>query len=108
MDGKLRVDRAVVRREARFDGKFLLRSSDDRLSAEEIALGYKALYEAERGWRDMKSTILPDGALGHIDFIVRKVRDHLFAMSCDHAGALFYCPTCGTRMAGPNRAISPR
>lgn len=56
-DGKLRIDRAVVRREAHFDGKFLLRSSDERLSAEDIALGYKALYEAERGWRDMKSTI---------------------------------------------------
>jgi len=45
------------RQEAHFDGKFLLRSSDERLSAEEIALGYKALYEAERGWRDLKSTI---------------------------------------------------
>ena len=56
-DAKLRVDKAVVAREAHFDGKFLLRSSDERLSAEEIALGYKSLYEAERGWRDLKSTI---------------------------------------------------
>jgi len=56
-DAKLRIDKAAVTREAHFDGKFLLRSSDERLSAEEIALGYKALYEAERGWRDLKSTI---------------------------------------------------
>jgi hypothetical protein len=56
-DAKLRVDKAAVAREAHFDGKFLLRSSDERLSAEEIATGYKALYEAERGWRDLKSTI---------------------------------------------------
>lgn len=56
-DHKLRVDKARVAREAHFDGKFLLRSSDERLSAEEIATGYKALYEAERGWRDLKSTI---------------------------------------------------
>ena len=56
-DGKLRIDKASIRQEAHFDGKFLLRSSDERLSAEEIALGYKALYEAERGWRDLKSTI---------------------------------------------------
>ena len=56
-DAKLRIDRAAVRREAHFDGKYLLRSSTARLSAEDIALGYKALYEAERGWRDMKSTI---------------------------------------------------
>jgi hypothetical protein len=56
-DGKLRIDRTAVRREAHFDGKYLLRSSDEHLDAEDIALGYKALYEAERGWRDMKSTI---------------------------------------------------
>jgi hypothetical protein len=55
--GKLRIDRAAVTREAKLDGKFLLRTSDESLSAEDIALGYKALLEAERGWRDTKSTI---------------------------------------------------
>jgi len=55
--GKLRIDRAAVGREAKLDGKFLLRTSDESLSATDIALGYKALYEAERGWRDLKSTI---------------------------------------------------
>jgi hypothetical protein len=55
--GKLRVDRAAVRRDAHFDGKFLLRTSDESLSATDIAEGYKGLYEAERGWRDLKSTI---------------------------------------------------
>jgi hypothetical protein len=53
---KLRVDRAAVAREARLDGKFLLRTSDQTLTATDIALGYK-LYEVERGWRDTKSTI---------------------------------------------------
>jgi hypothetical protein len=55
--GKLRIDRAAVAAEAKLDGKFLLRTSDESLTAEDIALGYKALYEAERGWRDLKSTI---------------------------------------------------
>ena len=55
--GKLRIDRGAVRREAHFDGKFLLRTSDETLSATDIAEGYKGLYEAERGWRDLKSTI---------------------------------------------------
>jgi transposase len=55
--GKLRIDRATVAAEAKLDGKFLLRTSDESLTAEDIALGYKALYEAERGWRDLKSTI---------------------------------------------------
>jgi hypothetical protein len=55
--GKLRVDRAAVAAEERLDGKFLLRSSDPSLSAEDVALGYKQLLEVERGWRDMKSTL---------------------------------------------------
>lgn len=55
--GKLRIDRSAVARDAHFDGKFLLRTSDESLSATDIAEGYKALYEAERGWRDLKSTI---------------------------------------------------
>ena len=45
---KLPIDRAAVAREAKLDGKFLLRTSDETLSATDIALGYKALYEAER------------------------------------------------------------
>jgi hypothetical protein len=55
--GLLRVDRAAVRAEERLDAKFLLRTSDPTLSAEDIALGYKQLLEVERGWRDMKSTL---------------------------------------------------
>lgn len=55
--GKLRVDRAAVARSRNFDGKFLLRTSDESLAAADIALGYKGLYEAERGWRDLKSTL---------------------------------------------------
>jgi hypothetical protein len=55
--GLLRVDRAAVTAEANLDGKFLLRTSDPTLSAEDIALGYKQLLEVERGWRDMKSTL---------------------------------------------------
>jgi hypothetical protein len=55
--GLLRVDRAVVRAEAHLDGKFLLRSSDPTLTAEDIALGYKQLLQVERGWRDMKTTL---------------------------------------------------
>lgn len=55
--GLLRVDRAAVQRDAHLDGKFLLRTSDESLTAADIALGYKSLYEVERGWRDLKSTI---------------------------------------------------
>jgi hypothetical protein len=53
--GLLRIDRAAVKAEERLDGKFLLRSADPTLSAEDIALGYKQLLEVERAWRDMKT-----------------------------------------------------
>ena len=55
--GRLRIDLAKVRAEERLDGKYLLSTSDPDLSAEDVALGYKNLLEAERGFRDMKSTL---------------------------------------------------
>jgi len=53
-DGYLRVDRRAVAAEAHLDGKFVLRTSDQRLTAAEVALGYKQLLEVKRGWRDLK------------------------------------------------------
>jgi hypothetical protein len=55
--GRLQVDRAKVAAEERLDGKYLLSTSDPDLSAEDVALGYKNLLEAERGFRDLKSTL---------------------------------------------------
>ena len=55
--GLLRIDRRAVRAEAHLDGKFLLRTSDPTLTAEDIALGYKQLLQVERGWRDLKTTL---------------------------------------------------
>lgn len=55
--GRLLIDRAAIRAEAKLDGKYLLSTSDPDLSAEDVALGYKNLLEAERGFRDLKSTL---------------------------------------------------
>jgi transposase len=55
--GLLRTDAAKAKAEENLDGKYLLRTSDPTLSAEDIALGYKQLLEVERGWRDMKQVI---------------------------------------------------
>jgi Transposase DDE domain len=55
--GLLRVNAAAIKAEANLDGKYLLRASDPKLSAEDIALGYKQLLEVERGWRDLKQVI---------------------------------------------------
>ena len=55
--GLLRVDASKAKAEENLDGKYLLRTSDPKLSAEDVALGYKQLLEVERGWRDMKQVI---------------------------------------------------
>jgi hypothetical protein len=55
--GRLVIDRARVAAEERLDGKYLLSTSDPDLTAEDVALGYKNLLEAERGFRDLKSTL---------------------------------------------------
>src|SRR5271165_5444077 len=55
--GLLRIDAKAAKAEENLDGKYLLRTSDPRLSAADIALGYKQLLEVERGWRDLKQVI---------------------------------------------------
>jgi len=55
--GLLRIDAARAKAEENLDGKYLLRTADPKLSAEDIAVGYKQLLEVERGWRDMKQVI---------------------------------------------------
>jgi len=52
--GRLVIDRRKVAHDKHLDGKFLLSSSDDDLTAEEIALYYKQLIEVEQCWRDQK------------------------------------------------------
>jgi transposase len=56
--GRLVLHRAKVAAEERLDGKYLLTTSDASLSAEDVALGYKQLIEAERSFRDLKGTLL--------------------------------------------------
>jgi hypothetical protein len=55
--GLLRIDAGKAKAEENLDGKYLLRTSDPTMTAEDIALGYKQLLEVERGWRDMKQVI---------------------------------------------------
>jgi transposase len=54
-NGALRIDRAKIAAERKLDGKFVLKSNDDSLSAEDMALGYKQLLRVEEAWRTMKS-----------------------------------------------------
>ena len=56
--GLLRIDHGAAKAEGHLDGKWLLRTSDVTLTAEDLAAAYKQLLQVERGWRDLK------GALG--------------------------------------------
>jgi transposase len=54
--GGVEIDKAAVERDARLDGKFVLRTNTD-LAAEDVALTYKSLWRVERTFREEKSTL---------------------------------------------------
>ncbi|MBI2267097.1 MAG: IS1634 family transposase [Armatimonadetes bacterium] len=51
----LHIDSKKVKREEHLDGKFVVYSNDDTLTASDLALGYKQLMRIEQGWRNLKS-----------------------------------------------------
>jgi IS4 transposase len=55
--GLLRTGKAAIAREARLDGKWLLRTNDHTLTPEDLAAAYKQLIAVERGWKDMKGAL---------------------------------------------------
>jgi hypothetical protein len=55
--GRLVVDQAKVRADAKLDGKWLLSCTDDAVSAADLAVLYKQLIEVERSWRDLKHVL---------------------------------------------------
>lgn len=55
--GGLRIDRAAVKEDKRTDGKYVLMTNDLETSADELALGYRDMWRAERAFRTMKTSI---------------------------------------------------
>jgi len=55
--GRLSIDWGRVRAEERLDGKYVLVTNELELPAEELVLGYRQLYLAERAFRSMKSVL---------------------------------------------------
>lgn len=49
------IDRAAIRKIVRTEGKFIIHSNDDSLTAEDLALGYKQLMRVEESWRTLKT-----------------------------------------------------
>jgi transposase len=56
-DGTLKLNKQAVRDAVKYDGKYLIRTSDDTLSPEDIVLGYKQLLDVEDAFRTLKSTL---------------------------------------------------
>jgi hypothetical protein len=55
-DGRLKIDRARIKEEIRYNGKFLVETNDDTLSLRDIVLGYKQLNDVEKAFRTIKPT----------------------------------------------------
>ena len=56
-DGRLKIDKAKVAEESRYDGKFLIETSDDTLSLHDVVVGYKQLNDVEKAFRTLKTTL---------------------------------------------------
>jgi transposase len=52
--GELALREAVIRQEARYDGKWVVRTNTD-LPTDEVALDYKSLWQIEQAFRELKS-----------------------------------------------------
>lgn len=55
--GKLAIDRDKIAAEELLDGKFLVSTSDMKLTPEEIVMGYKALWRIESAFRTLKHVL---------------------------------------------------
>jgi transposase len=69
------VDEAKVASEARYDGKWVLRTDRDDFSAEEVALKYKQLWMVEEIFRTAKSLLETRPVYHHWD---ETIRGHVF------------------------------
>ncbi len=68
------IDREKVEQEAMFDGKWVLRTNT-RLSAGNVALKYKELWQVEHTFRDMKSILVTRPIYHRLD---ETIRGHVF------------------------------
>jgi hypothetical protein len=64
--GAAEIDRQKVREDARYDGKFVLRTNLD-LPADQVALRYKELWQVERLFRDAKTLLETRPVFHHWD-----------------------------------------
>jgi Transposase DDE domain len=73
--GRPQLDPAKIKAAEKFDGKFVVISNDDTLSAEDIALGYKGGWIIESCFRRMKQTGLEVRPMFH--WTPRRIEAHV-------------------------------
>jgi transposase len=73
--GRPRLDLAKVKAAEKFDGKFVVITNDDTLSAEDVALGYKGAWIIEACFRRMKQTGLEVRPMFH--WAARRIEAHV-------------------------------
>jgi transposase len=73
--GRPRLDVAKIKAAEKFDGKFVVITNDDTLSAEDIALGYKGGWIIESCFRRMKQTGLEVRPMFH--WTPRRIEAHV-------------------------------
>src|ERR1700681_3176089 len=73
--GRPRLDAAKVKAAEKFDGKFVVITNDDTLSAEDVALGYKGGWIIESCFRRMKQTGLQVRPMFH--WTSRRIEAHV-------------------------------
>jgi transposase len=72
--GAVSIDEAKAASESRFDGKWVLRTNTD-LSADQVALKYKQLWQVERIFRDVKTLLETRPIYHRLD---QTIRGHVF------------------------------
>lgn len=55
--GNLKINTQAVKEAERLDGKYLIRTSDDTLSVEDVAIGFKQLHEVEHAVSNVKNHV---------------------------------------------------
>lgn len=73
--GRPKLDTAKVKAAEKFDGKFVVITNDDTLSAEDVALGYKGAWIIEACFRRMKQSGLEVRPMFH--WTARRIEAHV-------------------------------
>jgi hypothetical protein len=73
--GRPRLDAVKIKAAEKFDGKFVVITNDDTLSAEDVALGYKGAWIIESCFRRMKQTGLEVRPMFH--WTPRRIEAHV-------------------------------